>query len=1212
MGNTVDRNELLVPVVGWQLVGVVAAIIDGEHVNLSHRQQAVLALLLTRANTSVSVDELADALWGESRPKTARNSVQRFVADIRLGLGEHSGRLETTNTGYRLEVLEGELDADRARTALEQGQGCLHDDPGRALKLFEIGANDMRGTPLQGIESDVLDRIAIGPLRELATTLLASRFEASLALGHHVAIADDLRRFALDNPSSEQAWALHMLGLYRSGRQREALEAGEQLRQWLADEHGITPSPIIAKLTHQILNHADEIQLATPQPTQRARPDAGAKQNQLPARLARSITGPIAGRESLISRSHDIIDQLNKGAASVSLLAGEPGVGKTRLAAELASQAADAGFTVFYGRSDEDTAIPLGVWAEILDQLASHDHVTFEQVAQGSARESLGMLLPGLAPETRTPDLVDGTSELRRASLFQAITQMLQTFGMIDPLVVVLDDLQWADTSSLTLLRHVVRQLSAPVWLIVTYRDNELTEEHLLSDVVATLLREPHVQATALEGIDTRGLQALVQSIVPDVNEARLPEFAEALRRETKGNPFFASEIVRNMIEAAPDDRTLHLRDSDQGVRTVPDTVRQVIRQRVARLGEKPAAALRSAAAFGREFKLSELSAVLDTDADAMLALLEPGLKAQVISELETQSECFVFAHDLMHHSLYSDLSLARRRRLHGRIASAILAAGPIALGEAAARLSRASEIAGHFLAARDEALATETVQAVQHAADVAAQRHAPAEAASLLGRGLEILDEPAIAARIGDSNEVAELRLRMLAQRGLELRNAGDPGYRRALLDAGDAAHEMGDIDAEVAAALANTRGLQTNVWEVDTERVAQLKRAVAGLGEEESARRANLLASLASEQWAEEDRIASQVLRAESITLARRVNHRETLINTLARAARARNSDTSAAEFRDLASEMQAMIPESHGFDPYLMINVLRTIQNQALRDADPALLQAMTQAIRDLTDRTQLPICHRSNLLTDVLLAGLAGDAERYLQLAEKALTLSLEMGDPESFIAYEGHYFFGMNMLGRANEVLPMVAQVAVDRADIDIYAAIAALGHTVTGQPEHAFPLVDQAYQRGFLPGVDDYAVQALQIWADSAAASKHVDACAAIYDLLAPHANRFSGHVVHVTQPVDLSLGRLCHSLDRYDEALGHYDISDRLCRDFGAQWMQGMTDVSRAETLLGRAQGGDPDKANALLDQAIARADEHNHQSVVQLAGWVRTSYAL
>jgi DNA-binding SARP family transcriptional activator len=1185
---------------GWRVLGEVAVEVGGTAGTLTgQRQRAVLAYLILHANTSITVDELSEALWAGDPPMTARNSIQRFIADIRRRLGPAAHRLQTTSSGYRLAVHEGESDVDRARVSMELGRDRLvTGDATAASAYFQSGLSEFRGQPLAGVGDVWFRGTSATELEELRRSLREGSFEAGLALGLHHRLMEVLHRFANDNPHRESAWALLMVALYRSGRQHDALEAAKTLRRRLLEDLGIDPSPTITDLIHQILNHARDLQLAPRPDGDDLRPVVW--RAPLPSQLVRVLTSEVVGRDDELRLASDAIDELVRGNPRVTLVCGEPGIGKTRLAAEFAQRADQRGAITYYGRSDEDTAVPLGAWAEVLTDLIAANRSVIDELGVATIADDLHELVPELGgPSSGAPASLGG-SETRRASLFRSVVQLLDGVAATQPIVLVLDDLQWAEASTTQLLRHVARNLRGPVWLIGLLRDTDVDERHPVSDVVASLRAEPHVDVLGLGGLDDDGTAALVRSLLPDIDTDELVGFASHLTRETSGNPFFASEIVRDLIEAVPDGdpgAALRLRlRSAVGEAALPDSVRQVVRQRVGRLGDSVTRTLRTASVFGRHFDLRALAAVCRHDESTVLADLEAALDAALVSEAPGSPDRFSFVHDLVHHSLYHDLSESRRRRLHARCALALRDRDRSPVDD---RTSRAGEIAGHFIAADDPALAAETIEAIRVAASEAARRHDPDEAATLLTRAVALLESDEFVDGAGETLDVPRTRVRLLVERGTYLRNAGHRDFRTALLAAGRAAEEIGDVDAQVDAALANTRGLQTNIWEIDDDRIEQLESAIAALGNEQSTRRANLLASLASEKWHDDHRAESAVYRADSIALARQLGDPETLANVLTRASRARNSVAPAEEHRRLSIEMQRLVELGHDFDPYLMVNLLRAIQNQSLRDADPELLASTTAAIHAYGEERPLAKCQRAAILSDVLLTGLRGDGDEYLRLSQRAAALLAGMADPEATITQEAHLFYGLFLLGRTHEVLDQAIRLADERPHIDLYQAVAAHGVFLAGDHDDVRRRIDAGMARGFSLGVDDYTVQALQHWADPAAGVRHVEACRELYVLLSPHSGRLSGHVIHVTQPIDLSLGRLCHALGRTSAALAHLDVSADIARRFDARWMAEQTDVSRARVLINRAADGDLDTARSLLGDAVEQARANHHPAV-------------
>jgi predicted ATPase len=240
------------------------------------------------------------------------------------------------------------------------------------------------------------------------------------------------------------------------------------------------------------------------------------------------------------------------GPVSV-FVSGEPGIGKTRLIAEFARAAHAEGVAVLYGRCDEDLALPYQPWLEALGHLSDHvpPHVARRHLDRFG--EGLRVLVPGLGLAS-TADVPHGDVPARPAPadatqqqvLFQAAVGLLDDVGRRRPVLLVLDDLQWADASSLQLLRHVARRAVSPVLTVCLYRSTEVNESHPLSDLIGTLEGAGTATGIALEGLDVAAVAELVAGIVDGASEQGSTEIAERIAAETSGNPFFLTEILRS------------------------------------------------------------------------------------------------------------------------------------------------------------------------------------------------------------------------------------------------------------------------------------------------------------------------------------------------------------------------------------------------------------------------------------------------------------------------------------------------------------------------------------------------------------------------------------------------------------------------------------------------------------------------------------------
>ena len=380
--------------------------------------------------------------------------------------------------------------------------------------------------------------------------------------------------------------------------------------------------------------------------------------------------------------------------------------------------------------------------------------------------------------------------------------------------------------------------------IVGTYRDSELSAGSALSDVLATLRREADVQRIDLVGLEDFEVIEMMEAAAGHELLDEGVELAHAVRRETEGNPFFTTELLRHLgevglIRQGDDGRWVATDDLyEQGL---PQSVREVVGQRVDRLGPDVRRVLSQAAVIGRDFDVDVLAAVADVDEDQLLDLLDQASDAGLIAENETAVDRYSFAHALTQHTLYDDLGASRRARAHRAIAEAI----EVLCGNALE--SRAGELAHHYVSATKTADTLKALMFSQMAGDQALARLAPADALAWYRQAVDLYHqtEP-------DETRHCDLLLGL----GTAQRQTGDPAHRETLLEAAAIAERLKDAERLVRAALANNRGGVSASGEVDAERVAVLEAALEAVGDADSAERALLVATLSAELTYSEDR--------------------------------------------------------------------------------------------------------------------------------------------------------------------------------------------------------------------------------------------------------------------------------------------------------------------------------------------------------------------
>lgn len=477
----------------------------------------------------------------------------------------------------------------------------------------------------------------------------------------------------------------------------------------------------------------------------------------LPAVLAGP--GPFVGRGSELERLFSAWQTALAGSTNAVLIAGEPGVGKTRLAGEWSRQAYHQGAIVLYGRCDEDLGAPYQPFAEALRSLVPCLGATRLRGLRGV--EALLALAPGLTdvlPDVAAPTRADPDTE--RYALFDAVVALLGVTAASAPIVLILDDLHWAAKPTLLLLRHVLRFGDhARVQIIGTYRSTDLDRAHPLAAMLADLHRDGTAHRLQLTGLDEDDVTAYVVEAGYDDEE-----LARALASVTAGNPFFLIEALRHVHESG-------------GVwdpSTLPQGVREAVSRRLSRLPAETNKALAAAAVVGSRFALDLVEQVLDRD---LVDAFDEAAQAGIV--IEEPGGHYRFNHAIVRQSLLAELASVRRMRLHQRIATT-LEAQPGADGELLA------ELAYHYFECAWAGNAVKAVEYCRRAADQAMARLGYEGAAELYDQALHALQE--IDDELPDpSQQMADLLIARC----------------EALLAAGDVASATGAVDQLTTATI-------------------------------------------------------------------------------------------------------------------------------------------------------------------------------------------------------------------------------------------------------------------------------------------------------------------------------------------------------------------------------------------------------------------------
>lgn len=673
---------------------------DGRRVDVGGRQpRTLLAVLLVAGGRRVTVDALADAIWSGEPPASATGTVQSYVSRLRRRLGPE--RLTWDDAGYQLDVAPEQVDARRFEALAEQGRTLL--DAGRAEEaraVLQEAEALWRGPAL----ADFADfEFAMGPaarLEQRRLTAIEDRLAADLALGRHAAAIGELAELVKANPLREALQVQLALALYRSGRQAEALRALADAGRTLREELGIEPSRQLRDLESAILAHEPSLEAPAPPAPPVPAPSPAAP---VPPAAAQRRPGP-----ALIGRDHELdtllaaLDESTADARFV-VIEGEPGIGKTRLTDELRGLAESRGAIAVWGRSDEGGAAPaLWPWLAPLRAIAAG--------AGGAAPAAVTHLLSGEAP------VHAGQERSAQFERFEAVAALLEDVAARRPVVILLDDLQWADGTSLELLSFLAGRLRGGVLVAGTMRQLEVGRNDAVTDALAAIARRPGSRRVQLRGLTSAATAAVLDATTDTVIPAAV---AATIHARAEGNPFYAIELSR-------------LVDEEGGIAgEVPATVGDVVRRRLARLPQATVDLLGVAAVVGRDVEMGLLARAADRTFDVVLDGLEPAVVHRLLVEVPELPAVLRFSHALVREVLLDDMTSLRRARLHLKVADAIESGG--------AGVDDAEILAEHLWRAAPVGVGHRAAGALEQAAEVALRRVSYAAAEDLLRKAVQL-----------------------------------------------------------------------------------------------------------------------------------------------------------------------------------------------------------------------------------------------------------------------------------------------------------------------------------------------------------------------------------------------------------------------------------------------------------------------------------------
>ncbi len=882
---------------------------------------------------------------------------------------------------------------------------------------------------------------------------------------------------------------------------------------------------------------------------------------------------PLLGRDEELAAVLGALDVAENGAGGLVLVGGEPGIGKSRLADEVASQARARGFGSLWGRGWEDAgAPPYWPWVQVMRAyLRQTDADAARRHFEPGAMDIVQMLpeLRSLFPDLAAPPRPD--SNAARFQLFDSTASFLRSAAADRPLLVVLDDLQAADPSSLRLLRFLAAQVGEMRVLVLgTYRDVELTPDHPLRLALTEMAREPTTRLITLAGL---GRDALRQLIGSTAGVAPSDGLVTTLTRGTKGNPLYATETLRLF---AAEGRLDELAGPSQHL-AVPAGVRAVIGRRLERLAPETKATLALAAVVGPEFDASLLGHIADAEPPTHQSAIDEAEREELLLEVTGAPGRYRFSHDLIRETLYDELPPAQRRALHRRVAEHLEQIHRDALD------GHLAELAYHFHEGeRDASTDRRTVDYARRAGARASRSLAFEDAARLYGIAAVALDR--------SSDRTPRERLDILLALGDTLNRGGDVATARAtLLEASEIAKSLGAARELALAALGIGGRLPWARPGRESKLVPLLQDALVHLGGADDGLRVRLLTRLAC-AWRStpEQRPESDALSRQAVELARTIDDPAALSYALAGRFWAIWWPDNPAERLTLASEMGEIAERLGDSERLIDAQLMLWLSHTELADMTTARREA-AEMLRLVTDLRQ-PGHLWLGIAPRALMALMEGNFEA-------AETLIGEESDPGSHFtlardnvsAGRFHRFLLRREQGRLAEV---EAEVRASVEEFPWYplhrSALACLLVDLGRDGEVAVEL--EAVLVALYP--DNEWLLGASLAAEAAARVANLEAAEALYDQLAPLAGRHAiGHAEGSIGAADRYLGLLAGVLDRPDDSVRHLEDAVHINERMGARPWTAHSRHDLADALRRRDAPGDSARAADLDGIALASA---------------------
>ncbi len=908
------------------------------------------------------------------------------------------------------------------------------------------------------------------------------------------------------------------------------------------------------------------------------------------------------GRERELGTLDALVEQLAQRRGAIAAIAGEPGIGKSRTAQALADLAAARGIRAYWGRCNEEPgAPPYWPWTQIFERwVAACDDADLHRIL-GSGAAPIAEVVPAIP--ARLGDLpplpTSGDPMRTRFVLFDAISGFLRRAAAHSPLLLIIDDMHWADASSLRLLEFLAANLGdSALLLLITYRDIELSRRHPLSGTLGELARHAGFRRLRLTGL-SREETARVMTMGPDSPQVAAP-LLDAVHEQTEGNPLFVLEMARLLAQEGMLDRWAGDPRTSRPVSApmrIPEGVKETIGRRLNRLSQVANDVLGCAAVIGRSFALAVLERIVDERASASVAAaLEEARQASVVEELGEPGH-YRFAHALIRETLYEEIAAPVRARLHLAVARAIEAVHAVELE------GQMPALAHHYVSALPGGDAGRAVECAVLAARRADLLLAHEETARYYRLALLAAESSAGADRLS----LAKMRNAL----GEALTKAGEYlAAHDAFEEAARLARECGSEDELARAAL----GFEMASWAPGQPGVAaatMLREALAALRSGDSVTKVRLLSALARALIFCGNETQAIGVHRQAITMARRVGNRSALMSALVAAltVRATQPELSGERLGHIA-EVQALARAAGDRVNELDAAAWSLFERIELGELDVwrAEIDVFERGANELRQPFFQYVAASSRAM-HALLEGRFAEGER---LAQEALLLGRGMPGLDAPGIYGMQMFSLRCEQGRLGEVAPLVQRFVTTQPGANTWRPGLAMIYAELGDLDRAKAEFDALAQADFaaIPrdGVWVAGLTFMTVVCNALADTRRAEI---LYRMLLAYDGRnlLARPTIACYGAAASYLGMLAATLRRWPDAERHFESALALNARQNAAPATAHTRHRYAQMLVARAGNDDQRRAGELLALAAAQADSLGMAALAQRVASARAA---